>query len=93
MGMVQRGNRTSFALESGIKLLADDLDGDGAAQACIYRPKYFAHSAFAELALNTVPPQKLSFNHQGEGWLIEQVRSIPNGRLVQDIAAGVLGQH
>ena len=52
--VVQRGNRARLALETGAELLVSDLDGDGAAQSRVDRPKDLAHAAFAELAFDAV---------------------------------------
>ena len=57
VGVVQRGNRARLALETGAELLVSGLDGDGAAQSRVDRPKDFAHAAFAELAFDAVRPQ------------------------------------
>ena len=38
----------------GAELLASGLDGDGAAQSRVYRPKHFAHAALAEFAFDAV---------------------------------------
>ncbi len=58
--MIQRGNGTSFAFETllefriGGKMSGENLDGDCAIKARVFRPVHLAHSAGAEWRLNFV---------------------------------------
>lgn len=54
VAVIQRGNRARLAVETGVKLLVGELDGDGPSEARVDSAKNFAHSAFAELLFNTV---------------------------------------
>ncbi len=61
--MIQRGNGTSFALETllefriGGKMSGENLDGNGAIEARVFRAVDLAHTAGAEWGLNFVGPE------------------------------------
>ena len=61
--MIQRGNGAGFALktllEFGIvgEMSGENLDGDSAIEARVFRPVDFSHTAGAERGLNFVRPE------------------------------------
>ena len=85
---IARASRSKRSLNCSLS----DLDGDGAAQSRVDRPKDLAHPALAELAFDTVGPQARAHSQSGESRILQQLRGVLDGRPIQEFAAWLCEQ-